>query len=289
MSLPARLLRAIRSRLQLLFVNTRLQYVRAWPYFAARKARGIHPVLDEAALKKLRRSDTAFVFGSGYSLNDITPDEWREVARHDTFGFNYFSRQRFVRTDFHVIGEIASRTDYLERDWVPALQEYAKLLTDNPFYSETVLGVQRGWPAFQSNRLLAMGLLPPERRIFEYHRVARGEFRPPTRSLAEGLVLGAGSVCACVNLAYILGAKQIVLAGVDLYDARYFWLPPDAVREDMVLSRGTQKGEPHHAAERMTEYLGRWRGLLEPEGVTLSVQNPRSLLARVMPVYQIAR
>ena len=40
-----------------------------------------------------------FIFGSGASLNAITPTEWTEIERHDTLGFNWFVRQSFVRCD----------------------------------------------------------------------------------------------------------------------------------------------------------------------------------------------
>ena len=32
----------------------------------------------------LRRSDTIYIFGSGYSLNEITREQWGEIEKHDT-------------------------------------------------------------------------------------------------------------------------------------------------------------------------------------------------------------
>ena len=55
-----------------------------------------YPQLDQESASRLRRSETVFVFGSGYSLNDITADEWRRIAAHDTFGFNAFYHQRWI-------------------------------------------------------------------------------------------------------------------------------------------------------------------------------------------------
>ena len=42
--------------------------------------------LSEAEIKSTRTSETAFIFGCSYSINDITPDEWQAIARHDTIG-----------------------------------------------------------------------------------------------------------------------------------------------------------------------------------------------------------
>ncbi len=36
-----------------------------------------------------------------------------------------------------------------------------------------------------------------------------------------------GTLVDAVNVAYCLGWKEIVLVGIDLYDSRYYWLPPD--------------------------------------------------------------
>jgi hypothetical protein len=285
MSLPARAARYLKSRALHWGTFAAYQPLHFWPWLTARRNRQAYVELREEELRRSRRSDTAFVFGSGYSLHDITAEEWARIAEHCTIGFNYWSRQRWVRTDYHLIGEIASRTDHRAADWVPAVREYAALIADNPFYKDTVLGLQMGWRALQSNRLVGMGLIRPGTRVFRYRRVGRDEARAPGRSLREGLVLGAGSLVPCVNFAVILGVRRIVLTGVDLYDARYFWLPPSEVREDMARARGSRLGEPHHAAARITEYLGRWADLLRREDVELCVYNPRSLLAQVMPVY----
>src|SRR5204863_4576261 len=106
--------------------------VRAGAWIRARAARESHPVLDEAALRRTRRSETAFVFGSGASINDIAPAEWARIAAHDVISFSYFPRQRFVRIDYHVVGEIATGDDLDRARWVPAIEEYVGFLRDNP-------------------------------------------------------------------------------------------------------------------------------------------------------------
>src|SRR5262245_58255707 len=53
-----------------------------------------YPQLDSASASRLRKSDTVFIYGSGYSLNDISEAEWRHMTAHDTFGFNAFYHQR---------------------------------------------------------------------------------------------------------------------------------------------------------------------------------------------------
>src|SRR3954468_13869279 len=94
----------------------KLQKIRAAPFFGERRQRRLYTALDEDALRATRRSATVFIFGSGYSLNDVAADEWRAIGQHDTVSFNYFPHQRFVRADYHLIGELVSGNDLRRRE-----------------------------------------------------------------------------------------------------------------------------------------------------------------------------
>lgn len=263
----------------------RVQAIRAGPFFGQLLSRSRYLELDQLALSRSRRSNTVFVFGSGSSLNELGAAVWQHIARHDTFSVNYFVYQRFVRVDYHLIGELATGDDFDGRQWAPAVADYLARLAANPLFDNAILGLQQGWPALQSNRIVASGRLPPRARIFRYRRTARGVYRAPSESLSAGLVHGAGTMVACVNLAYLLGWTTIVLAGVDLYDTRYFWLPADATRVEGLTYNVRPPDEPHVQAEPLVGYFERWAPLLRSNGVRLTVLNPRSLLARVLPVY----
>jgi hypothetical protein len=276
----ARALRALARRLDL-WQWARLQSIRVGPYFGDRRYRRRYATLDEEALRATRRADAVFIFGSGYSINEITPEGWQFIARHDTLSFNYFPRQRFVRADYHLVGELATGSDWRRREWEAALREYGALIAGNPLYDGCVFLLQAGWGALQSNRMVALDLLRPGARIFRYRRTARGVYRPPSSSFAEGLVHGAATLVGCVNFAVLMGWRDIVLTGVDLADSRYFWLPYDEPRPDMV-----PHDQPYPMIGPLVEHLAKWTSLLARRGVFLSVYNPRSLLADVMPVYR---
>ena len=87
-----------------------------------------------------------------------------------------------------------------------------------------------------------------------------------------------------MNFAYLIGWKRIVLAGVDLYDRRYFWLDRDTPRS-VDVGRGAGVDDTHdRLGSGIVAELARWAAFLADEGVELSVLNPRSLLADVLPV-----
>lgn len=251
----------------------------AWGAF--QRGIGRYRVIDEAALRQSRKSDTVFIFGSGYSLNDITADGWRAIAEHDTLGFNYFVHQDFVRMDYHLVREVA-RQDVGER-WKSDAASYFGLASANRHYANTIFLVQTGLRAINGNRVIGHGYVPVKNRIFLWHTII-GE-RLPSESFDRGLTHAQGTVAECINFAALLGWKKIVLAGIDLYDRRYFWLQKDQPREmndsvDVVHST---------AINGVVELMREWKAFYDARGIELYVYNPRSLLADVMPVWPAAR
>lgn len=260
----------------------RLFPVRVWPWIRFLANRQHYRFADEAELRARRRSDTVFVFGSGASLNELSEDDWAEIARHDTFGFNWFVHEHFVRCDFHLVRGIPD-TDLDPSVWRPQLEEYFCLVRANPLFAETVFLVHGGFRAINGNRAIGHRLLPQTNPVFRWRTDVRKEL--PSRSFGDGLVHGHSTLQECINAAYLLGWKRIVLAGVDLYDRRYFWLAPDETRS-VDFRRGAVASETHaRVASGMVETLGRWRQWLAAEGVELEVLNPRSLLAETLTVF----
>jgi hypothetical protein len=94
-----------------------------------------------------------------------------------------------------------------------------------------------------------------------------------------------------------MGWKEIVLVGVDLYDSRYFFLDPDktlavdveratTVPAERNSMHGQRYDSEHNTARSgVVRLMAEWREALEPVGVQLTVYNPRSLLADVLPLY----
>ncbi len=239
--------------------------------------------LSEADLKKRRRSDTVFIFGSGYSLHDISISEWRQIEKYDTMSFNWFIRQNFVRVDFHLIREIYY-DDFDRVGWKSALTEYGRLIEQNILFQDTVFIVQGEYRALNGNRMIALKLLPRGAAVYRFFNKSRSVYETPTKSLSKGLVHGAGTLISMVNLAYCLGWKNIVLVGVDLYDRRYFWLGKDETRINDKIRQASHE-QKHNTADRIISFLGQWGKLMEAEGVRLSVFNPKSLLTEVLPVF----
>lgn len=236
-----------------------------------RRGRRAYRLLGTDELLATRRTDTAFVFGSGRSLLDIGPDEWEAIAECSTISLREFPRQQWVRADYHLTAEV----DFLD--------EYAQRLRENPRYADTVFVVAGGLRALRGNELIGRRLLRPGARVYRFRRVARGRYAPPSRT-PKRLVHGANSIFDATNLAYALGFSRIVLAGADYYNKEYFWLDAAESRSyDDPRFPATQQW-PY--ADGIVEMMGRWHRLLAAEGVQLCVYDPRSLLARELPVFR---
>lgn len=245
------------------------KHLRAW--LQDRQNRGAYQRLTEQDLRAARRSDTVFICGTGSSLRDIAPEEWARIGAHDVFSFRDFPRQRGVRADFHMTGE------------VDILEEYAAAINDNPLYANTLFLVQEGFTAWMGNRLIGERALRPGAPVFRYWRRDRGRMVMPSAHFEDGVAHGFGSVVGAVNIALLLGWRRIVLVGVDLYDHRYFYLPPDQTRA--VEKAGVSHDSPFTNGALIVEQLGRWDAALRPRGIQLYAYNPRSLLTRHLPVF----
>jgi hypothetical protein len=248
--------------------------------------------LTQEEASALRTSETVFVFGSGYSLNEISPAEWENIAKHDVFGFNAFYHQRWVPVNFHLLrGGL-----YGELRWHRYAGEVVEAIRSNPFYRDTVFVMQQEFLAQFTNQLIGYQLFPRVRGVLRYPTF-RAPGVLPSRKVSDGLRHLAGTLSDAVNCAFCLGWRHIVLAGVDLYDSRYFWLPPDqtptvdrinaTVGSGPINALGGNRFDERHYTTRngVVDLMAAWRGFFEAEGVQLTVYNPRSLLASVMPVY----
>jgi hypothetical protein len=247
--------------------------------------------LTEEQARAARRSDRVFIFGSGASLNDISAADWEAIAEHDTFGFNAFYNQDWVRVDFHLV----RGGTYGALFPVARARELHEAVEGNPHYADTVFVLQEDYLGHFANFVVGRGFLPRGQQLLRYRtRFGTG---PPGRNLTE-IRHAPGTLVDAVNVAYCLGWKEIVLAGVDLYDSRYFWLPPDqtlthdASGKNVVAGtvnawRGNTARDAHNTLRGgIVELMGEWREVFERDGVTLSVYNPRSLLAGTLPVYE---
>lgn len=252
-------------------------------------------ILSPEELLKTKASETVFIFGSGYSLNEISEKEWESIGQHNTLGLSGFIYQKWVRTDYHLIRGWVETFAGLH-GWRKFTREYADSLEGNDLFKDAILIMQGDYTAQFCNQLLGYRYIKPGRKIYRFKSVRRAGL--PTTSLQHGLRHAMGTICDAVNFAFCMGWKEIVLAGVDLYDNRYFWTPPDKTlnfdeeKKEFILAdknvRGLGYDQKHSTAHSgIIELMKEWGDFFKAYGVRMSVYNPRSLLREVLPLYEV--
>lgn len=235
------------------------------------------------AIAQRKKSEALFIFGSGYSIRDLTPVEIEKMEQQDTLSFNWFIYQEFLRMDYHLIREIAS-DDVNPSIWKEELCRYSEQLKKNPFYQDTIFLLQIGWNAM---RMAIHGYLPDGAQCLLYS-TNREKTKYPVKDFKLGLVHGPSTLFDSINFAYLFGWKKIILVGVDLYDRRYFWLKKEETRH-LDLRRNKTCRDIHNTARETVIWAKRWHNYLRKKGVELFVYNPKSLLAKSMPVFAFTR
>ena len=254
-------------------------------------------IIDVEDIKKGRRKDTIFIMGSGYSINDITKEEWQHIVDvGDTFSFNYFFRGRFVPIKYHICGEISGAPNYglilMNSKHKKNIKSYYDELFSNSCYKNTIYFLRYKVDFMRTPRPIATWALFflkafENKQVYPYRIVTlKDAILEPSDNIYSIIHCGA-TLSDAVNISYILGYKKIVLVGIDLYDRRYFWLGRN-VTPEWDLKRGKTYSDIHATADNVIKGMAVWNKYLIKKGVRLYIYNPRSLLNKVLPVYRNA-
>ena len=58
-----------------------------------------------------KNKDRVFIFGSGYSLNEISPEGWDKIrSQGDTMSFNKFFYSTFIDLDYYIFREVEAKS-----------------------------------------------------------------------------------------------------------------------------------------------------------------------------------
>jgi hypothetical protein len=259
------------------------------------------PPISGDPLGKVKASDTLFVLGSGASINTLSPKDWEEIGRHDTVGLNFWLLHDFV-PDTYVF---EPPKDLLDRE---ALINNLSLRAED--YCQTQLFMKDG-ERFDENEL--RGFLSDickavgERVVlsldWELRTEDPGQFQRQLVRLDRSGWLGSprmplprkrASIFTIALMALRANYKRIVLCGVDLNNAAYFY---DELRSHLI-SKGLQVpllqegGGPHLTdneqfgaltVSRALEILN--ENVLVPRGVELLVALRSSKLHPYLNAY----
>jgi len=245
---------------------------------------------------KKKKGGRIFIFGSGASLNELSNSDWEKIrSSGSTMSFNEFYYSNFINLDYYIFREVESKS-FLQLPVVlrrrlnsifnfKKMQEIFSIISNNPrmentkqlFLCDRKSGISLLYLMKYYKHINLLGLFSnPYDRTINW----------PISQTSKNISHGAATLLDAVNIAYLLGYDEIVLAGVDLYDRAYFFLKPDETRE-FDKKKGFSAADSHNTAKHIINTLELWKNKLSEEGVKIKILNKESLLNVLFPIYEI--
>ena len=293
-SVAGRLLWIARNHHPMITLGLFREHAIAW--FLAWWNRDSVNVINEDELVAQKKGGRVFIFGCGASLNSITPLEWEKIRQFDSIGFNHAYYLNYPFTYYIMRGGVYGASETF--NWRNFTDHILHDIQKDSTLDKAIFFVQKGFTSIFCNRIVGFKLWKKTHRVRFFY--CDKVLRLPLLSTTKHLVHRVGTLCTAIDLAASLGYKEIVLIGVDLYDNRYFFLPPDktigwsdeegrlipvdlSVHDDVTLNID----DAHNTARNgVVEIVGEWNDYLRKAGgISISVYNPKSLLAKKIPVF----
>lgn len=226
--------------------------------------------------ESFKKHDTVVIYGSGWSLNEISEEQWDELRQFDALGFNFFAIQKWVDPNYLIIGDIRpeKKLDFSGRNIKDTYKKYYSYIKDR--YKDTLFVV----------REKQLNLLPSEfREKYHYHVVDQDDDINHFGNNDKTLWFNKSALFAALDWTFTMKYKRVIFAGVDLYDYRFFWLPHEGQREP-----GTPDKKPDWAVRKVSKkhpihkkILGWFEDhpdVVKKSGIKLFSYNERSLLLK---------
>jgi hypothetical protein len=252
------------------------------------------PLLETLDLALLKTSDTVFVLGSGSSINEISDARWKVIGRHDTIAMNFWPVHPFIPRIYLFENIARIEGDELLFDALRGLLERRALDYRNTFKIVSEFIPLRA-------RQLVLEIPETFRRLL-YIGYSASVVARDKKELVRGLrymlrksvfdqgnqmhwhFKYAGSVLAAMSLAVRIGYSRIVLCGIDLGTAEYFYQRPERYPEACQWEFAP-RNQLHPAARRLKwlvpapEVIALFkREVLDPAQIELFVENRSSKL-----------
>lgn len=256
---------------------------------------------------KLHKSNkkVAYILGSGFSINNITSQEWDYIDSNFSIGLNQFSAHEFT-PDLYLT-EFVNDAKFIDF--------FNKYMLNRKTTKDYAIGISAAYITSCSSNILELA-----NRIPYFYCTA--SVKTQNENLLEKVVQRyfvrknspwqfahqISNLDVAINFCVNKGFKDIRLLGVDLNDERYFYDDKEdevaifvkQVRESIKrLSRHKDIKHKAHATAApeiskalgnmpITEYLNFLQNkILNSQGVQLSVVNKHSMLADYLPIRSV--
>lgn len=259
-----------------------------------------HQIEDKSDFK-IHKAQSAYILGSGASINDVSKEQWDEIDGQFSLGLNNFYIHSFT-PDLYFC-EFVDNPDFLKLIYRELLDNPARKNAKVMLAGRYILFRGAGYrqPMVQTPTLyITRSVKIRSKSILK--KLLNAYYSSRNSCLTHHISNLDTAIHYCVKK----GFKNIYLMGVDLNDDGYFWDQGNSTiytqAREFIMSLHNQveyqkdeKGHHATASKKVAERLGNFtileyiellqKDILKPLGVQLWVCNPRSLLASILPVH----
>ena len=247
--------------------------------------------LKDLSTHSWKRGETAFIMGSGPSINELSEQQWQVIGSGTTVGVNWWTEHDFV-PDLYVFENLSERHRQMliarSDDYMNTPMILKQFLTNfSPAVHRQRMEQLALLPQDVRSRIhLCSDLLIPGRTEKELRRAYRnverlGLFQP--RERFQWVVKRTSSLTFLIALCLRAGFEQIVLCGVDLDRPGTFYEPEPAVVSGRSLHETQDPSVKVLPIVEVVRLLD--EEVLKGRSARLFVASRRSLLANHLPVY----
>jgi hypothetical protein len=251
------------------------------------------PLLETLNLSNLRKSDTLFILGSAWSINNIPAERWQIIGRHDSIGINFWPAHPFVPRFFHFENMTYDEHPAMYCALLNLFKRRAEAYANTIKIVTEVVAIGQRQMVFElpdrMRRNLYLGFSIPvvarneeELRTGVRYMRSQGAFGPRTR--IQWLFKYGGSLTAMLALAVLMGYRRVILCGVDLNKQNYFYQDPELYPE-YANWEFVSRTEVHRTARRLPWLMPSQSAVhifkelvLQPANIELFVESPDSTL-----------
>lgn len=253
-----------------------------------------------------KKSDTLYILGSGLSVMDLTQNDWNEVKKHDSFGFNGWVFHDFIPT-YYGIEPMANNNVF---NWyIRALRQKQEVFQNMPIFIQYQHMKMRGKHfdyegIDQNNIYYHVPYMPNTTNERVLKRCVQRFVRQSHLDFSE-VFHYSGSLSYVLNMGYVMGYKKMILLGVDLNTSEYYYSHGEAGElakdfNQFQVDRPNKekwdlKATHNTMSKRVTEsygclpistYIGYFKEAIQDRNIELLIGSNKSALYPMLELYQ---
>lgn len=256
--------------------------------------------LNIEELKKYKKSETLFVLGSGWSINEISDSQWEIIKKKDSIGFNLWVIHDFQPTYYMLEGP---RNSEMRELLCRKLNEKKEAFNKTPILikdaeskrTKKVLS-KLSISYFDEIQLCKERFIPGNdiKTLSRYFNKLEHHFNANNYLLKK-----QASVFSILSLGYLLDYDKVILCGIDLNGSEYFYNSEKYLDENVVLKtiiesskKAYQNSSFHKTADPnlhnlpIDELVSWFNEVYKEKESEILVENKSSLLSKSLNIYK---